>query len=148
MLQGRHGFASDNLVSARVVLADGSVKTVSENQHADLFWALRGAGHNFGIVTSFQVKVYETTEKWAMTVFSFTQDKLEAFFETWNALEKGGEDPGLLVLNGVLARNDALDKNYASSPQITKTHSKSVITNKTCSHLSISSSSTKATLSP
>ncbi|OAQ70726.1 6-hydroxy-D-nicotine oxidase [Pochonia chlamydosporia 170] len=112
MLQGRHGFASDNLISARAVLADGSVKSVSQTQHPDLFWALRGAGHNFGVVTSFQVRVFEVTEKWTMVALSFTQDKLEAFFETWNGLEKRIRDPGMVVLNGVMARNNDLDKNH------------------------------------
>lgn len=51
-LQGRYGLASDNLVSANMVLADGTTTTVSSENNSDLFWAARGAGHNIGIVTS------------------------------------------------------------------------------------------------
>ncbi len=49
-----YGLASDNLLSVDMVTADGSLTRASENEHADLFWAVRGCGGNFGIVTSFE----------------------------------------------------------------------------------------------
>lgn len=52
------GWTCDNLVSMEVVTADAQVLRVSETAHTDLFWALRGGGGNFGIVTSFEYKLH------------------------------------------------------------------------------------------
>ncbi|MCB0128826.1 MAG: FAD-dependent oxidoreductase, partial [Caldilineaceae bacterium] len=53
-LRRKHGLSIDNLVSVDIVTADGECRTASESQHSDLFWAIRGGGGNFGVVTSFE----------------------------------------------------------------------------------------------
>lgn len=58
-LQRKHGLTIDNLVSADVVTANGEFLVASDDDNADLFWALRGGGGNFGVVTSFEYKAYD-----------------------------------------------------------------------------------------
>ena len=57
-LMGKHGAACDNLLSVEMVTAEGELITASEEKNADLFWAMRGAGANFGIVTSFRYRLH------------------------------------------------------------------------------------------
>lgn len=58
-LTPEYGLALDNVRSVDVVTADGTVRTASEDQHADLFWGIRGAGGAFGVVTSFEFDCHE-----------------------------------------------------------------------------------------
>ncbi len=53
-LAGKHGLACDNLLGAEVVTASGEILEVGPENHADLYWGLRGGGANLGVVTSFR----------------------------------------------------------------------------------------------
>jgi FAD/FMN-containing dehydrogenase len=58
-LMGIHGLAADNLLSVELVTADGKVQNVTKDSDADLFWALRGGGGNFGVATSFEYQLHQ-----------------------------------------------------------------------------------------
>ena len=62
MISRLKGLTLDQLISANVVLADGSVVTASATENSDLFWSLRGAGAAFGIVTHFTFKTFDAPE--------------------------------------------------------------------------------------
>jgi FAD/FMN-containing dehydrogenase len=57
-LRRKHGLSIDSLLSVDIVTADGQIRTASAAENEDLFWAVRGAGSNFGVVTSFEFRAY------------------------------------------------------------------------------------------
>ncbi|OAG12219.1 FAD-binding domain-containing protein [Paraphaeosphaeria sporulosa] len=109
MLQARHGYTLDNLVSARVILANGTAVTASSSSNSDLFWALRGAGQSFGIVTSLQLNVYDIPSTWTISTFIYRSDKLEAVLDAVNKLDGDAMRSQNLVINGVGTRIPPMD---------------------------------------
>ncbi|KAH8163871.1 hypothetical protein CIB48_g4376 [Xylaria polymorpha] len=94
-LMGTYGFAVDNILSLRVVTADGNIRTVTAKSDPDLFWALRGAGPNLGIVTSATFKSAPAAstadfQAWTGNLI-FTEDKLEAVVQAIQDLVLGPE---------------------------------------------------------
>lgn len=59
---GKHGTTADNVIAMDIITADGNQLRVSDKQNQDLFWALRGGGGNFGIVTAFEYQVHQLSE--------------------------------------------------------------------------------------
>ena len=66
----QHGLACDNVIAAEIVTADGQVRRASATENPDLFWAIRGGGGNFGVVTTFEFKLHPMKTLYAgMLVF-------------------------------------------------------------------------------
>ncbi|CAG7939798.1 unnamed protein product [Penicillium olsonii] len=89
-LSGEYGLTIDNLLSATVVLADGRIVTASKSQNEDLFWGLRGAGYNFGVVVDFTYQAYDQKEPVFSGLLGYTPDKLE---EVMGALNESLAQP-------------------------------------------------------
>ena len=68
------GLSCDNLVSAEIVTADGTMVTVSEDEHADLFWAIRGGGGNFGVATALEFRLHPVKEIYGGPMFFAMKD--------------------------------------------------------------------------
>lgn len=83
-LARKHGLTIDHVVAAEIVLADGSIVRASADENPDLFWAVRGAGANFGIVVSFEFLVDEIGDVgWAQLAFDASDTA--GFLERWGA---------------------------------------------------------------
>ena len=79
----KHGFACDNLVSVDVVTADGRYLTASEAENADLFWAVRGGGGNFGIVTSFEYEAHPIGPEITFCAPFYAMEDATEIFRHW-----------------------------------------------------------------
>ncbi|KAI1452799.1 FAD-binding domain-containing protein [Annulohypoxylon moriforme] len=92
---GLYGMACDNIISYEVVLSSGKIITVDLNTNPDLFWALRGGGSNFGIVTQFVASTFNQGLMWGATLsWEMNNSKTDLIDALENYAEKGSqEDP-------------------------------------------------------
>jgi hypothetical protein len=84
-LSALYGLGVDNMISARLITASGEVITVSKDENSDLWWGLRGAGHNFGIVSEMVVKTHEQVNRgmhWGGNLaYAGTEENLRVFVD-------------------------------------------------------------------
>ena len=105
LLGRKHGLTIDHLVAAEIVTADGNLHRVSAEQEPELFWAIRGAGANFGIVTTFEFDAAPTSAV-AHGSFAFMPKDLPGFVEQWGqAVEEAPREiSAFLYLGGSFAQ--------------------------------------------
>jgi FAD/FMN-containing dehydrogenase len=116
-LQGLYGLLADQILEAHVVMADGSSVIASPKSNPNLFWALRGAGHNFGIVTRLKYRIYDRVPEWSQYTLIFTQDKLEQVFElSNNFLEENGQPAQLINWYTLMLRPDIDPESVSLTP--------------------------------
>ena len=96
-LCGRLGLAADNLLAADVVLADGQVVRASPADDADLYWALRGGGGNFGVVTSMDVELHPMPEV-LVGSFRFALEEAETVMAGYAELVRAAPDDLTVML--------------------------------------------------
>ncbi|HCR72322.1 MAG TPA: FAD-linked oxidase [Anaerolineae bacterium] len=76
----KHGLTIDNLLAAEIVTADGNILQIDETNHADLFWAIRGGGGNFGVVTKFKFQLQDLTQAYGgILCLPATPDTIASF---------------------------------------------------------------------
>lgn len=98
--EGLYGMVSDNFRQLNVVLADGSTIRVNATSHSDLLWAMKGAGHNFGIVASVEMTIYPRgPDTWHYKNYIWRGDKLVAVFNALNNLHGNGTTPVNMAVN-------------------------------------------------
>ncbi|WP_331235734.1 FAD-binding oxidoreductase [Natronorarus salvus] len=118
-LSREFGLAADNLRSVEVVTADGRVRTASENEHEDLFWAIRGGGGNFGIVTTFEFALHEVGPEVSALFVWFPGDDsvtvLERFRE-WG--ESAPRTAGVLPFLGHVPELEGFPEEHWGEPTI------------------------------
>ncbi len=91
-LRRKYGLSCDNLVSADVVTADGHKVHASEHEHPDLFWALRGGGGNFGVVTSFVFRLHPVGPEVATLTPFFPLEDARRVLSAWRAFTESAPD--------------------------------------------------------
>jgi FAD/FMN-containing dehydrogenase len=91
-LRRKHGYCVDNLLSVDIVTADGQVRTASETENADLFWAVRGAGSNFGVVTSFEFRLHAVGPLVAFAAPVYALEDAERVVPAWRDFMEAAPD--------------------------------------------------------
>jgi FAD/FMN-containing dehydrogenase len=82
-LRRKYGLSLDNLRSVEIVTADGQVRTASATENADLFWAVRGAGSNFGVVTAFEFQAHPVGPMVALSAPAYTLEDAARVIPAW-----------------------------------------------------------------
>jgi hypothetical protein len=91
-LRRRYGLSSDNVVEAELVTADGSVVRAAADENPDLYWAIRGGGGNFGIVTSFTFKLHEVGPEVAFAATFYPIEEAAEVMRGWRSYVEGAPD--------------------------------------------------------
>lgn len=104
-LTTRFGLALDNLFGAEIVLADGRIVTADASQNTDLFWALRGGGGNFGVVTSMRIRLHSVNELLAGIIL-FPWSEAQSVLRGHAEIVSSAPDE-LSVLAGLLPARDS-----------------------------------------
>ncbi|GAA1196164.1 FAD-binding oxidoreductase [Pseudonocardia alaniniphila] len=82
----KSGLGLDNVVSARVVTADGQVRRAADDENPDLLWAIRGGGGNFGVITEFEFRLHEVGPTVQFALLFYGQDQAVEMFRLGQAL--------------------------------------------------------------
>ncbi len=111
-LTRKHGLTIDNLLEADMVLADGTFVTTSATRHPDLFWAIRGGGGNFGVVTSFVFQAHPVRDVFAGPIFWDAADAQAVMSTYRDFIGTAPEDLGIFVGLKTVPATDPFPKEH------------------------------------
>ncbi|MBM9464389.1 LLM class flavin-dependent oxidoreductase [Aeromicrobium sp. YIM 150415] len=96
-----HGLTIDHLRSVEVVTADGELVRASATEHADLFWAMRGSGANFGVAVSFEFDLHPVGSRVGFAILVYTPDDIADFLQSWGTTLEAAHSSvtGTLMIN-------------------------------------------------
>ena len=98
-LRRKHGLSIDNLLSVDIVTADGQLRRASATENADLFWAVRGAGSNFGVVTSFEFQAHPVGPLVTVAAVMYPADAWKTVVPGWrDFMEQAPDELSSLLL--------------------------------------------------
>jgi FAD/FMN-containing dehydrogenase len=98
-IRRKHGLAVDALRSVELVTADGEVRTVTAETHPDLFWAVRGGGSNFGVVTNLEFDCYEVGPLVGGLSVFYPRDAAEAVFDAFREFTADAPPEATVICN-------------------------------------------------
>ncbi len=106
-LTGEHGLLIDSLLSVEMVTGSGNILTASATENPDLFWGMRGAGVNFGVVTSATYRIYDTINNGMVynADMSFNAEKNATIFKILQTYQGNQDDKLALSISASLRNN-------------------------------------------
>ena len=106
-LMGKYGITADNLLGADMVLANGEKVIVDENNHPDLYWAIRGGGGNFGIVSRFKYQLHSFGPNVVAGMILYPMEQAKAVMQFYREYARTAPDE-LMAYSGFIVTPDGL----------------------------------------
>ena len=120
-LQRKHGFTIDSLRAVELVTADGRLVRASEAENSDLFWAVRGAGANFGVVTSFEFDLHPYDGRITVASVVHPGTRIQEAWQLFSGLTATMPDHVMLTFNMTLGAVDRVPAEHVDKPVVTVT---------------------------
>ena len=118
-LQRRLGFTIDSLRAVELVTADGRIVRASDTDNPDLFWAVRGAGANFGVVTTFEFDLYPYDGRITVARVIHAGSRIREAWELFSYLATTAPDHVMLTFNMTLAALGSVPEDHVGTPVVT-----------------------------
>jgi FAD/FMN-containing dehydrogenase len=119
-LQRKHGFTIDNVRAVEIVTADGSLVRASAEENPDLFWAVRGAGANFGVVTEFEFQLHPFDGTITVCRLSHPASRMRDLWSLWSDFAASAPDHIMLAFGiGLGVAGSGLPEELVGQPIVT-----------------------------